>query len=120
MTEGWKQTDISWRWSLRGLEPSTWVDGDDLSPEEKRQLGLSEKRLAFYQSSFVSTVARQAGIRANDVIVGIDGKRLEMTEVQFAAYVKLNYKVGDRVTYNILRAGKPIDIPIILARRPLS
>jgi serine protease Do len=120
LTEGWKQTDISWRWSLRGLEPTPWVDGEDLSLEEKRRLGLPEKRLAFYQSAFVSTVARQAGIRANDVIIGIDGKRLEMSELQFAAYVKLNYKAGDRVTYNLFRAGKPIDIPITLVRRPLS
>jgi serine protease Do len=118
VTEGWKKTDISWRWSLRGLEPTPWVDGEDLPAEEKLRLGLSEKGLAFYQSSFVSAIARQAGIRAGDVIVGIDGKRLEMTERQFAVYVKLNYKVGDRVTYNVLRAGKRLDVPLTLSRRP--
>jgi len=119
VAEGWKRTDISWRWSLRGLEPSPWVDGEDLSPSEKRRLGLPDRGLAFYQSSFVSAAARQAGLRAGDIIVGIDGKRLELTERQFAVYVKLNYHVGDRVKYNVLRAGKPLDIPLTLARRPL-
>jgi serine protease Do len=119
VTGGWKKTDISWRWSIRGLEPSPWVDGEDLPAEEKRQLGLSQKALAFYQSSFVSAVARQAGIRAGDVIIGIDGKRLEMTERQFAVYVKLNFGVGDRITYNVLRAGKRLDVPLTLVRRPL-
>ena len=118
VAEGWKKTDISWRWSIRGLEPTPWVDGEDLPTEEKRRLGLSEKGLAFYQSSFVSAIARQGGIRAGDVIVGIDGKRLEMTERQFAVYLKLNYNVGDRVTYNVLRAGKRLDVPLTLSRRP--
>jgi serine protease Do len=118
VTEGWKKTDISWRWSLRGLEPTPWVDGEDLVAAEKRRLGLSERGLAFYQSSFVSAVARQAGIRAGDVIVGIDGKRPEMTERQFAVYVKLNYNAGDLVTYNVLRAGKRLDVPLTLSHRP--
>ena len=118
VTDGWRQTDISWRWSLRGLEPSPWVDGEDLSAAQKRELGLAQKQLAFYQSPFVATPARQAGIRPNDVIIGIEGKRLEMTARQFFVYIKLNYKVGDRVAYNILRDGKRLDIPLTLTSRP--
>ena len=53
--------------------------GDDLSAEEKQALGLSEKRLAFRQGPFVSEPAQQAGIRQNDIILGVDGKTLEMT-----------------------------------------
>jgi predicted metalloprotease with PDZ domain len=117
LAEGWRKTDISWRWSLRGLDPSPRVDGDDLSEEEKKALGLSEKRLAFRQGPFVSEPARQAGIRQNDVIVGIDGKTLEMTARQFVAYVRLNYRVGDRVTYNVLRKGKRVDVVMRLTAR---
>jgi serine protease Do len=120
LPEGWRKTDISWRWSLRGLEPAPWVRGDDLSAEEKKALGLSEKRLAFRQGPFVSEPAEQAGIRQNDIVLGVDGKTLEMTARQFGAYIRLNYRVGDRVTYNILRKGKRIDIPLRLAARPSS
>jgi hypothetical protein len=114
---GWRKTDISWRWSLRGLDPPPWVQGDDLSAEEKKALGLGPRRLAVRQGPFVSTPARHAGLRPGDVLVGIDGKVLEMTARQFGAYVRLTYKVGDRVVYNVLRAGKRLDVPLKLEGR---
>jgi hypothetical protein len=117
LAEGWRKTDVSWRWSLRGLDPSPWVQGEDLTPEEKKGLGLGEKRLAFRQGPFVLEPARQAGIRPNDVIVGLDGKELEMTARQFSAYVRLNYKVGDKVTYNVLRDGGRLEIALTLTAR---
>ena len=43
---------------------------------------------------------------------------IKMTARQFLAYVRLNYKVGDRVTYNILREGKRLDVPLTLVHRP--
>lgn len=117
LAEGWRKTDISWRWSLRGVDPPPWTHGDDLSAEEKKALGLSEKRLAFRQGPFVSEPARRAGIRQNDIILGVDGKMLDMDERQFGAYIRLNYRVGDRVTYNILRRGQRLDLSLILAAR---
>jgi serine protease Do len=120
LTEGWRKTDISWRWSLRGVDPWPWVHGYDLSLEERKALGLSTKQLAFRQGPFVPEPAQQAGLRQNDVILGVDGKKLEMTERQFGAYIRLNYRVGDRVTYNILRGGKRIDVSLRLPARPSS
>jgi serine protease Do len=117
LANGWRKTDISWRWSLRGVDPPPWVHGDDLSADEKKALGLSAKRLAFRQGPFVSEPARQAGIRQNDIILGVDGKVLDMSERQFGAYIRLNYRVGDRVTYNILRRGKRLDIALTLMAR---
>ncbi len=118
LDDGWRKTDISWRWSLRGVDPPPWVHGDDLSAQEKKALGLNEKRLAFRQGPFVSDPARQAGIRQNDIIVGVDGKVLDMSERQFRAYIRLNYRVGDRVTYNILRLRERLDFPLRLTARP--
>jgi membrane-associated protease RseP (regulator of RpoE activity) len=117
LLDGWRKTDISWRWSLRGLDPPPWVHGYDLSADEKKELGLSTTHLAFRQGPFVPEPAQQAGIRQNDVIIGVDGKQLEMTERQFGAYIRLNYKVGDRVTYNLLRGGKRLDVTLRLAGR---
>lgn len=117
LAEGWRKTDLSWRWSLRGVDPRPWVHGDDLSAEEKKALGLSAKRLAFRQGPFVTEPAQRAGIRQNDIIIGVDGKVLEMNERQFGAYLRLNYHVGDRVTYNILRRGKRLDMTLTLTPR---
>jgi serine protease Do len=119
LIEGWRKTDISWRWSLRGVDPPPWVHGDDLSAEEKKALGLSAQRLAFRQGPFVSDPARRAGIRQNDIVLGVDGKQLDMSERQFAAYVRVNYRVGDRVTYNILRRGQRLEVPLTLTARSI-
>jgi membrane-associated protease RseP (regulator of RpoE activity) len=118
LVEGWRKTDISWRWSLRGVDPPPWVHGEDLSADERKALGLSAQRLAFRQGPFVSDPARRAGIRQNDIILGVDGKQLDMSERQFAAYIRVNYRVGDRVTYNILRRGQRLDVPLTLSARP--
>jgi hypothetical protein len=115
--DGWRKTDISWRWSLRGLEPQPWLQGADLSAAEKKSLGLTPARLALEHGPFVSQPARQAGIRAGDVILGVDGKLPEMTARQFEAYIRLNYKVGDRVTYHLLRDGKRRDVTLTLRGR---
>jgi hypothetical protein len=113
----WRKTDVSWRWSLRGLDPLPPVRGDDLNDAEKAALGLGPKRLAFRQGPFVTPAAEAAGIHQNDVVIGIDGKELEMNERQFGAYIRLSCKVGDRLTVNLLRGGRRLDVAIVLAGR---
>jgi S1-C subfamily serine protease len=117
LADGWRQTDLSWRASLRRLGPPPSVHGEDLTPTEKKALGLPEKSLAFRQGNFVTVAARQAGIRQNDVILGVDGKALEMTVGQFLVYIQLNYQAGDIVTYDVLRNGQRLDVPLKLPSR---
>src|SRR5262249_6853211 len=114
LANGWRRTDVSWRWSLRGLDPQPWVRGSDIPLEEKRTLGLDPKRLALRRGAFVAPVAHNAGIQTGDIIIGVDGKPLEMNARQFAAYVRLTYRVDDRVIYNVIRDGKRVDIPLTL------
>src|SRR5262249_23013633 len=78
LVDGWRKSDIGWRASMWCLEPSPCVYGRNLSEAEKKDLGLPEKCLAFRQGEFVPGPAKRAGIRANDVIFGIDGKKLEL------------------------------------------
>jgi len=117
LAEGWRQTDVSWRWSLRGLDPSPCVRGPDLDAADRKKLGLSAKQLAFRQLGFVHPAAEQAGIRAGDVLVGLNGRRLEMNARQFQAYVRLNCKVGERVVFDVVRDGKALRIPLKLPGR---
>lgn len=117
LPRGWRKTDIAWRESMWGLEPAPCVFGEDLDSEEKRELGLDPRRLAFRQGRFVPAAAKMTGIRSGDIILGIDGKALEMTMRQFNAWVRLHYKVGDRITFNLIRDGKRLDLPMILPAR---
>ena len=114
LAPGWRQSDVSWRWSLRGLEPSSQVDGYDLTAEEKKALGLGPKQLAFRQGAFVPLKAQQAGLRINDVVVGIDDHKLELTFRQFDAFVRLTYRPGDEVTYRVIRQGQRLDVKLKL------
>jgi len=114
---GWRQTDLSWRASTRQLGPPPCVHGEDLTAEEKEALGLSRKRLAFRQGNFVTPVARQAGIQQHDIILGADHKVLEMTVAQFGVYIRLNYQVGDLITFNLLRQGRRLDVALKLPNR---
>lgn len=106
LREGWRKTNVTWRPSMLDLLPSLPVHGDDLTRPEKLALGLTEKRLAFRQAKPVFTEARKAGLREDDVIVGVNDEAFEMTMLDFMAHVRRNYLVGDRITLNVLRDGK--------------
>jgi predicted metalloprotease with PDZ domain len=110
----WRITDISWRWSLKSMQPAPCVHGEDLTAAEKEALGLSPRRLAFRQGNFVHTAARQAGIHINDIIIGINGLSLEMTARQFDAHVRVNHKVGDTLRFDIIRCGQRLEVPLKL------
>ena len=114
LAEGWKKTNLTWRPSVLDILPSLTVYGTELTAAEKKRLGLSAKRLAFRQDTAVHRDAKAAGVRAGDVIVGIDGLDLEMTLPGFLAYVRRNHLVGDRITLNVLRDGKRVDLPMTL------
>ena len=114
LAAGWRESDISWRWSLKSMKPEPQVHGEDLSDAEKAKLDLSPRRLAFRQGSFVPRAAQQAGIRIGDVIVGVDGKQLDMNARQFETFMRLNYKVGDEVHYDILRGSQRLKIAVKL------
>jgi serine protease Do len=114
LPDGWRKTNLTWRPSLLDILPSLTVFGDDLSTEEKKRLGLSAKRLAFRQQEPVHALAKAAGVREGDVIIGIDGQALEMNMLEFLAHVRKNYLVGDRITLNIIRDGNRLDLPYTL------
>jgi S1-C subfamily serine protease len=94
------------------------VYGQNLTTARKKELGLSEKRLAFRQGNYVPPKTKRAGIRARDIIIGVDGKPLEMTMLQFNVYIRANYNVGDKVKFNIILNGKRLEIPMTLPVHP--
>lgn len=114
LKEGWRRTDISWRRSLQWAVPSARVFGRNLNEEERRARGLSAKQLAFWQLYPVSSPAEAAGVREGDIILGFDGKKLEMTAYTFLGYVRSHYLIGDEVTIDVLRGDKRLSLPMKL------
>lgn len=114
LVKGWRRTDISWRSSMSAMVATAPVYGKDLTAEERDDHNLTPKQLAFWQKSQVAFVARSAGIRAGDLVVGFDGLSLEMDAYQFQDYVRSNYAAGDSVTVEVLREGKRLSLPLTL------
>src|SRR5262245_20292841 len=114
LAEGWRKTNITWRPSLLDVLPSMRLYGDDLNAKEKKALGLDDKRLAFRQDKTVHSEMQAVGVRPNDIILGLDDLALHMTMEEFLGYVRRNYLVGDRVTLNVIRDGKRVDLPLKL------
>jgi predicted metalloprotease with PDZ domain len=117
LAEGWRKTDVSWRPSVRHLVAQARLYGEDLTAEQKKALGLDPKQLAFRQRELMTFQAKSAGIRPGDVILGVDGVRLETDVTGFLRYVQSNYLVGDKVTVNLLRDGKRLEVPMDLIVR---
>lgn len=114
LAQGWKKTNITWRPSLMDLLPSLPIFGTDLTAKEKRQLGLDEKRLAFRQDPPIPLSAEKMGVREQDIILGINDLPLEMNANEFLGYVRQNFLIGDRITLNLIRGNKRIDVPVTL------
>lgn len=114
LPEGWRKTDISWRPSLGGMIATAPVYGEDLTAAERKKYRLEPDQLAFWQQSRVGRVAGRAGIRAGDLVVGFDGKTLEMDAYRFQNYVRSNYISGDDVTVDVIRKGKRLSLSMTL------
>ncbi len=111
LAPGWRKQDITWRPSLQALIPYLPLDGIDLSAAEKAALGVPVKVAAFRQRARVHSRAQEAGIRAGDVILGIDG-RSGLDELR--ELVRREYLVGDRVVVELLREGTRLRLPLTL------
>jgi hypothetical protein len=115
LPEGWRKTDLTWRPSMQQLVPSARLSGRDLTEEEKKARGLAARQLAFRQKEPVSSQAEAAGIRAGDIILGVDDRPfLDMDVYDFLRYVQHHYLVGDRLTVNILRDDKRMNVNMTL------
>jgi len=114
LAEGWKKTDVSWRWSLKSLAPNPSIIGDDLDLDGRKVLGLDAHQLAYRHMNFLTPTARHAGLQANDVIVGVEGKELAMTARQFEAHIRLSFRPGQEIALKVLRGKDKITLKMKL------
>jgi len=58
--------------------------------------------------------AQRAGVEVGDLIVGLEGQRIQTDDDIFAYFIGQNLKSGDQITLNVLRQDKQLNLPIIL------
>ncbi len=68
-----------------------------------------------YVYSVDSDTAKQAGFKAGDVIFAIDGK--QMTSIEDVSALITSHKVGDKLTYTIVRGGQTKEIKLKLQEK---
>jgi len=114
VAEGWRKTNVTWRPSMLDILPSVPFVGDDLTAEEKKGLGLPAGRAAFRQGDRVHATLAAAGLRAGDVVVGFDRVAVDGSMDELLGYVRRNYLVGETLTVDVLRDGKPVSLRWVL------
>lgn len=113
LKEGWRQEgDLSWRPSLRRQLASLPIYGTDLTADEKKKHGLPSDALAVRQRDSVHSRASAMGVKAGDVILGIDERTYAGSADGFRKFVSGRYLIGDRAKLHVLREGRRLALDI--------
>ncbi len=87
-------------------------DARDFSPEEHKQLKIEGEKGAVVQQIEPNGPADKAKLAVGDVIVGFEGQTIDRGSLlQWLASTK---GVGQTASVRVLRAGKPVDIKVVL------
>jgi len=87
-----------------------------LSEDIADSLGLQKNRGEFVQGVEPGKGADQAGIKAGDVIVKVNGR--EVTPDETLSYIVANLKVGTKVPIELARNGKRMTVTAEIGQRP--
>jgi serine protease Do len=119
LSAGWKRAgDISWRSSSWGLRRIA-LGGMVLEPLEDREaakvpatgMAIRVKGVGKYN---LHATAHKAGVKEGDILVAYDGKTDFDRESDIFWHVVSQKRVGDQVTFKVLRDGKPLEFTIPL------
>lgn len=58
--------------------------------------------------------AKADGLQEKDIVIAVAGQPIRMNSKQFSAWLKLNYKVGQKLPLTILRNGQRREISLLL------
>ncbi|MBI4251982.1 MAG: DegQ family serine endoprotease [Candidatus Tectomicrobia bacterium] len=92
------------------------VSIQSLSETMAKGLGLKDARGAIVASVVDDSPAAKAGIRRGDVIVALDGKKIE--KARDLSRTAAGLKPGAAVKVELLRAGKPVSATLTVGRMP--
>jgi serine protease Do len=91
------------------------VSIQDLSPELAEYYGIKDKKGVLVAQVFEGDPADEAGIKANDVIVEVNGKSIETSRELTKTIAAL--EVGKNTSIKLLRDGKEKTVTVTIAKR---
>jgi hypothetical protein len=108
----WWWTDIRFRQMT--IDPRVYFDSRPLTEAEKREHSLEPGGFAS-MVTHVDTFAQMMkshGLRAGDIIVGVDGVQSDPLANTAELFIKLRKTAGDSVTLEVIREGKRLEMPL--------
>ena len=94
------------------------ISPQDITPELAESLKLKIARGALVAQVVRGSPADKAGVKAGDVITGIDGKSIQDSVAAMAVIAGL--KPGQDARFQLTRSEKAIDLAVNVAKRPLA
>jgi serine protease Do len=97
--------------------PSPFIGAtlQDITDQIAKELGLSSTDGSIVYNILYNSPAYKSDLRQYDVITGMDGTTYKNKEDLIAVIQKK--KVGDKVTLNVLRGGKKIDLQVQIGNK---
>lgn len=88
---------------------------EEVTPERKKELGLSEERGAIVMKVLKGSPAEKAGLKENDVIVSFNGRRVD--SVMELQRLFKETPPGRSVTMEVIRGGVPSSLTATMGKR---
>jgi len=109
---------ISQQLIKRGRVIRAWIGIgiQDLTPELRRQFGVTDKEGVLINKIFPEGPAERAGLKIGDIVKGIDGQEVKNSR-ELIQHV-LRKEVGQEVKLKIIRDGKETTIPVKTEQMP--
>ncbi|MFO0062641.1 MAG: signaling protein, partial [Planctomyces sp.] len=119
LSSGWRKHDFSWRGSMWNAPPRLQIWLPELTADQTKALGLpvGDGALEVRWINMEGPGGRQAkadGLQEKDIVIAADGQPIRMDSKQFSAWLKLNYRVGQKLPLTILRNGQRREVSLLL------
>ncbi|AKR42420.1 S1C family serine protease [Methylophilus sp. TWE2] len=93
------------------------IEAQDITPELAESFNLKTANGSLIAGVLLDSPADKAGLRPGDILVGIDDKPVADSQSMLNIIAML--KPGDKATLSIIRAGKKVNIALVVGKRPL-
>lgn len=93
------------------------IEAQDITPELAESFNLKTANGSLIAGVLLDSPADKAGLRPGDILVGIDDKPVADSQSMLNIIAML--KPGDKATLSIMRAGKKVNIALVVGKRPL-
>ena len=98
-------------------EPEPFIGAElaTVTPQIAQQLGSKVTEGSYVNRVVFRSPAYEADLRQYDIIIGVDGEKYP-THTDLVEFIQ-SKKVGDKITLNVDRNGKQIDLPLTIGDR---